>query len=368
MGFPCRRGVSCAVCAIFAALFSVSMIGCSSHERMETALASGAGMSFAGAQVPQYKMSVAPQAMHVIGDSADLPQRAISTPPMTKLSSADAPSDLRVMTFNLRVPFILDANNHWAFRKKNVIKTIAAATPDVLGVQECVAEQADYLREQLPAYGFRGVGRGDGRRQGEFAAILYRRDKFTEIDHGYFWLSETPDVPGSKSWGAWSTRMCTWIKLQPRDGSPAFAMFNAHLDNMSGRSRENSARLMHEKIVEITGGSPVIVTGDFNADAGTEPYRLLLAGEQEDKPQLLYDAFRVTHPRIQSDEGTRHDFNGKRGGDRIDWILCNTGFTPLAAHINRTRSFMGYPSDHFPVQVTLRPAQRNTKPLMARIE
>src|SRR5687768_16818063 len=260
------------------------------------------------------------------------------------------------MSFNLRVPFVLDHLNHWTFRKGNVIKTIENARPDVMGLQECVASQADFLREQLSDYAFRGVGRGDGNRQSEFAPVMWRRDKFKEIAHGYFWLSERPDTPGSKSWGAWSTRMCTWVKLQPLDGSAPFAIFNAHLDNMSGRARENSARLMRQRINTLASGMGVIVTGDFNADAGSKPYKLLIAGEQVGIPQLLFDAFRLANPKVKSDEGTRHDFNGGRGGNRIDWILCTTNFTPVRCEINRTRSLLGYPSDHYPVQAVLRPA------------
>ena len=376
---PCRRVAA----AVVVAIVSLPMIGCSSHERVETALARSAFVSTSTASVfapsaaiaaPKFFVSPSP-APHatdsIVGNSANYAAPTAATPAkMTTSSSlarAAAAADLRVMTFNLRVPFILDATNHWGFRKKNVIKTIQAAHPDVLGVQECVAEQADYLREQLPGYGFRGVGRGDGNRQSEFAPVMYRRDKFKEIDHGYFWLSETPDVPGSKSWGAWSTRMCTWVKLQPLDGSPAFCMFNAHLDNMSGRSRENSARLMHQKIEQLASGMGVIVTGDFNTDAGTEPYKLLLAGETLGVPQLLFDAFRLANPKVTPDEGTRHDFNGKRGGDRIDWILTNTAFTPVSAAINRTRMMLGYPSDHFPVEAVLRPTVTGA-PLVARVE
>jgi endonuclease/exonuclease/phosphatase family metal-dependent hydrolase len=286
------------------------------------------------------------------------------------LNAAANASDLRVMSFNLRVPFLLDATNHWGFRKKSVIKTIRDAQPDVLGAQECVAEQADFLREQLPEYGFRGVGRGDGQRQSEFAPVLWRHDKFKELDHGYFWLSATPEVPGSKGWGAWSTRMCTWVKLQPLDGSPAFAIFNTHLDNMSGRARENSARLIRERITSVCGAGagamPVIVTGDFNADAGSAPYKFLLAGEQVGVPQMLFDAFRVTNPRFTGDDGTRHDFSGKRSGTRIDWVLCNTGFSPVSAEINHSRTLLGYPSDHFPVQAILRPV--GAQSMVARIE
>jgi endonuclease/exonuclease/phosphatase family metal-dependent hydrolase len=270
---PCRRVAAAAVVAIV----SLPMLGCGSHERVETALARSAFVSTSTASAfaptagatPKFFISPTPTPHTlnpVVGSSANYAAPTATTPAKMTTSSSlaragAAGDDLRVMTFNLRVPFILDATNHWGFRKKNVIKTIEAAHPDVLGVQECVAEQADYLREHLPEYTFRGVGRGDGARQGEFAAVLYRSDKFKEIDHGYFWLSETPDVPGSKSWGAWSTRMCTWVKLQPLDGAPAFCMFNAHLDNMSGRSREMSARLMHQRIEQLASGMGVIVTG-----------------------------------------------------------------------------------------------------------
>ena len=377
---PSRRVVAAAV--VLAAA-SFALVGCSSHERVETALAQGAFVNTSSALAlttplatsvtPKFFISPTPRTIDSTAalSSPTHEPAARMTTKSSPLASTVAADDLHVMTFNLRVPFILDATNHWSFRKKNVIKTIETAHPDVLGVQECVAEQADYLRAQLPEYGFRGVGRGDGQRQSEFAPVLWRRDKFKEIDHGYFWLSETPEVPGSRSWGAWSTRMCTWVKLQPLDGSPAFAVFNAHYEPISGRARENSARLMHQRIMSLASGMGVIVTGDFNADAGTAPYKLLLAGEQVGAPQLLFDAFRLANPKVRGDEGTRHDFSGKRGGDRIDWILANTAFTPVSATINRTRSLMGYPSDHFPVLAVLRPTATTPamgSPAVARVE
>ena len=396
MGFPRPRRLVGA--ALVVAAVSI-LVGCGSHERVETALASNAfikptqtasivPVSSSGVMnvpwtqtptgnAPGFRIApVKPATPSAMPRSVNaVPQRAMTTiadlpsNAKPKKLTNETPDDLRVMTFNLRVPFVLDAQNHWQFRKGNVIKTIENFRPDILGTQEVVAEQADYLRQNLPEYGFRGVGRGDGVRQGEFAAILYRRDKFKEIDHGYFWLSETPDVPGSKSWGAWSTRICSWVKLQPTDGSAPFAVFNAHMDNLSGRAREMSARLMHERIVSLAYGMPVIVTGDFNADAGTDPYRILLAGEEAGVPQLLFDAFRVANPRVTGEEGTHHSFNGGRGGDRIDWILCTTGFTPVSGEINRWRGALGYPSDHFPVQVILRPvAPAKAATPIARVE
>jgi endonuclease/exonuclease/phosphatase family metal-dependent hydrolase len=354
---PCRRLAA----AVALAVISLSMIGCNSHERVETALAKSSFVSVSSAwtapSTPAYTLAPAPHSLDALPPAiAGVDTTRRPTTPAKMATASSTGDDLRVMSFNLRVPFLLDGMNHWGFRKNNVIKTIEKARPDVIGLQECVADQADFLREELTAYDFRGVGRGDGRRQSEFAPVMWRRDKFKEIDHGYFWLSTTPNVPGSKSWGAWSTRMCTWVKLQPLDGGAPFAIFNAHLDNMSGRARENSARLMRQRINTLASGMGVIVTGDFNADAGSAPYKLLLAGEQVGIPQLLFDAFRLANPKVRGDEGTRHDFNGARGGNRIDWILCTTNFTPVRCDINRTRSLLGYPSDHYPVQAVLRPA------------
>jgi endonuclease/exonuclease/phosphatase family metal-dependent hydrolase len=388
MGVVAVRRLSCALVVCCASL--AGLTGCGSHERVETALASASAFNmaagFAGATpssslAPSNGYTITPVAPPRSANvsSGKYTQRAMTTmspaaaaattaKPLHAMTANPA-ADLRAMTFNLRVPFLLDGTNHWGFRKGNLVKTIKDFNPDLLGTQECVAAQADYLREELPEYGFRGVGRDDGKRGGEMTAVFYRRDKFKELDHGYFWLSERPTVPGSKSWGAWFTRMCTWVKLQPLDGSPAFCVFNAHLDNMSGRARVESARLMREKIAEYASGMPVIVTGDFNADAGTEPYQMLLAGDTLGVPQMLFDAFRLANPKVNSDEGTRHDFNGKRGGNRIDWILVNGGFQPLHAEINHARSLIGYPSDHFPVQAILRPVVpgKSAMPL-ARVE
>jgi endonuclease/exonuclease/phosphatase family metal-dependent hydrolase len=282
------------------------------------------------------------------------------------LTPGSAPRDLRVMSFNLRVPFLLDGVNHWGFRKNLLVDTILQFQPDVLGTQECVAEQGDFLQEELPDYTFLGVGRDDGKRKGEMTGVMYRKDRFREIDHGYFWLSSTPNVPGSKSWGAWFTRMCTWVKLQPLDGSTAICVFNVHLDNMGARSRVESALLLRRQIASIAPGMPVVVTGDFNADAGSKPYRALLAA-LPGLPQTLVDAFRVSNPKPTREEGTHHDFHGTRGGSRIDWILVNSGFSPISVTINHAQSGVQFPSDHFPVQAILRPAPQGNLPF-ARLD
>src|SRR3712207_7586469 len=54
------------------------------------------------------------------------------------------------------------------------------------------------LEERLPGYRWIGVGRMDGKDGGEFSPILYRSTCLEPIDHGTFWLSETPEEPGSR--------------------------------------------------------------------------------------------------------------------------------------------------------------------------
>src|SRR5690242_18659922 len=123
----------------------------------------------------------------------------------------DAARDLRVMSYNIRYGTAPDGENHWDRRKDFLAETIRVFAPDLLGTQETLAAQRDLLAEKLPEYDHLGVGREDGRDQGEMAALFYKRDRFEKLGGGHFWLSETPDKPGSKSWDSALPRMVTWV-------------------------------------------------------------------------------------------------------------------------------------------------------------
>ena len=265
----------------------------------------------------------------------------------------NSPNDYRVMSFNLRTKFIMDAHNHWNHRKQLVVQSILRFTPDLLGTQECQASQARYLKDHLPGYRFVGVGRNNGKASGEMCAIFYRDDKFNKLDEGSFWLSETPNKPGSKSWGSGYKRMVTWVKLKPRSGGESFFFFNTHLDNRADYARVHQAWLLRRKIDQIADGSPTILTGDFNTDSGTTPYQLLVRGPQDWRGYLV-DTYRAIHPTPTGNEGTRHNFHGGTGGDRIDWIITTDNFATLDAEIDRTNYGGQYPSDHFPVTAVVR--------------
>jgi endonuclease/exonuclease/phosphatase family metal-dependent hydrolase len=275
--------------------------------------------------------------------------------PAAPVVQADA-RDVRVMSFNLRCPTLIDGFNHWAFRKQATVETIRKFDPDVLGTQECVLEQANYLRESLPDYEFLGVGRNDGKLSGEMCGLFFKKAKYERAGSGNFWLSDTPGKPGSKSWGSTFTRMVTWVKLRARDGSgQEFCVFNTHFDVWGKHARVESAKLLRREMNQIAGGLPCIVTGDFNDDDSSQTYRTMIAGAKVDAK--LTDTFRVAHPKRSDEEGTQHSFHGTRSGPRIDWIFTTPAFETVAAGIDHSQVGSKYPSDHFPMLAIVRPTR-----------
>ena len=285
------------------------------------------------------------------------PTASASLPPGPGAGAIGSPA-LRVMSFNVRVRTIMDVMNPWRSRRETLVEAIRQFQPDVLGTQELLDAQADYLEDALPQYAFVGAGRSNGKRSGgEMCGIFYRSDRFRLVDSGHFWLSDTPEEPGRKSWGTWFTRMTTWVKLQPLTNGGAsggaFYVFNTHFDVGGERARQESAKLLRERIAVMTSGAPVVITGDFNTTEGTATYQTLLAGPGGRGPKFT-DAYRDVHPVATRDEATRHGFDGSTRGERIDWIIASPGFDPVEAAIVRHNRDGKYPSDHFPVTAVLR--------------
>jgi len=284
------------------------------------------------------------------------------------MSQIKTARELSVMTFNLRVRTILDGSNIWDRRRDQVVERVRSFDPDLLGTQEGLDSMETYLRQQLGDYTFRGVGRSDGRHSGEMCGVFFKTARFDLLDGGHFWLSTTPEKPGSRGWGAIFPRMVTWVKLRPRDGGATFWWFNTQFDAFSGRARMQSAKLLRERMAHIADGMPCIVTGDFNASPSSSPYRTLLA-EQQPPTSSLHDVFQAAHPVDTRKAGTVHFFTGWTGGWRMDWILASSHFQTIDAEIAHTRGPGGYPSDHFPVTARLRgPAGTPPQPQAKRRE
>jgi endonuclease/exonuclease/phosphatase family metal-dependent hydrolase len=270
------------------------------------------------------------------------------TGPVQAGNQAQAAQPLSVMSFNIRYGTANDKENHWTLRRAFLFDVVRDINADVIGLQEALDGQIQELLEAAPEYAVVGVGRDDGRARGEYAAILYRRTRFHVAESGTFWLSDTPEVVASKSWGNSITRICTWARLIDRDGR-AYWHFNVHFDHQSQPSRERSAALLAERIRGRRYlDEPVVVTGDFNAGESNPAVSALTTAAAGSAP-LLVDSFRVRHP----DEQTVGTFSGftleATTGDKIDYVLVSPGTTVHDAAIVRTSRDGRYPSDHFPV-------------------
>ncbi|MDJ0275461.1 endonuclease/exonuclease/phosphatase family protein [Sphingomonas sp. 2R-10] len=253
--------------------------------------------------------------------------------------------DLTVMTLNIRLPADGDGANRWELRRDLTAATVGRADPDVIGTQELFKRQGDDLVARLPRYRWIGVGRsGTGRADDEHMGIFYRADRLQVERWGNFWLSDTPDLPGSISWGHPYPRMVTWVIFREGDGK-RFAMFNTHLPYRAEDepAREKGAALLASRIPAIAGDLPVVVTGDFNTVPESATHRKLEQG--------LTDAWTATRQR-SGPEATFHGFTGKPDR-RIDWIFAR-GFTLRAVRTIDTRRGALFPSDHYPVVATLR--------------
>lgn len=271
----------------------------------------------------------------------------------TLASAADAP--LRVMSFNLRYATAADGDNAWEKRKDVLLETIVAFKPDLLGTQETLALQADFLTEHLKDYKLVGVGRDDGKRKGEFSALLYKTSRFEAVDSGTFWLSETPGVPGSKSWDSSLPRIATWVKLRDhQNGNLEFLYLNTHWDHRGNQARVESGKLIRKWLAEHAAGLPAIVTGDLNVNDTHAGFLALTA--TGDGPVHLTDSYRQVHPETKPDEASFHNFSGNQAGRRIDFVLITPEWIATEAAIDHTNREGRYPSDHYPVTAVLKRA------------
>lgn len=266
-------------------------------------------------------------------------------PPAAARASAD--TDVRVLTFNIRYGTAPDGPNAWPQRAQKVYDVIGEQDADFVGLQEALRFQIDGIREAVPGYGEVGVGREDGRAAGEYSAILYRTERWRVADSDTFWLSDTPEVPGSATWGNEITRIVTWARFIDKVTGKAVRVYNTHFDHLSQPSRMKSAELLAERIAKREPADPVVVTGDFNSGEDN-PAIGYLESENGRSPVRLVDTFRVLHPHATS-VGTFGEFLGLRDGPKIDYIFVEPGTRVRAAGIIHESIDGRYPSDHYPV-------------------
>ena len=256
--------------------------------------------------------------------------------------------NVRLMSFNIRYGTADDGENVWENRKELVFDVICGYKGDVVGLQEALRFQIDEIRRAIGDYGEVGVGREDGKREGEYCCILYRRDRFKVAEKGTFWFSNSPWVPGSIHWGNACTRICTWVRLIDKETGEGFYVYNVHLDHVSQPSREKSAELLAKKVKRREHKEPFFVMGDFNAGEDNKATHYLRGWGETMSPVVMVDTYRILHP-FEDKVGTFHGFKGGRDSEKIDYIFTGIKTKVLESEIVRMHEGGRYPSDHFPV-------------------
>ena len=248
---------------------------------------------------------------------------------------------VRVMSFNIRCTNV--GNDSWEDRIGIVTETIVKSGADSVGVQEATPEWMETLDKELSSYSWVGVGRDDGKNEGEFSSIFYLKDKYNLIDSGTFWLSETPEEV-SRGWDAGCNRVCTWAVLENKETKEQYVHINSHFDHVGIKAREESVKLIlahAEKYKDL----PVVFTADMNVVEGSENYVQMTSGCLKDTKYLTDNSMNYL---------TYHDTKpSNHRDDVIDYVMVNDGFKVLSYRVVTAGIDNRYVSDHFPVYADL---------------
>ena len=270
------------------------------------------------------------------------------------------PADsIRVGSYNIRLSRgDVGTPNAWDERKADLVDLIKGLDLDAFGLQEVCPDQAQYLRENLSEFAFVGDHRGADRKSDEASPVFYRKDRFEAEKSGTFWLSETPEVPASKSWGTSHTRVCSYLVLRDLTTGKRFCFANTHTDHRSEEAREKGMMLVIERMKEFGAGAPIVFTGDHNCRDDEPPAQAVR--------RVLKDARDATETRTKGPCSTFQGFglyedgptveNGRAYKDyRIDYIYVSDGTRVLdfETHDDKRPGTDLYPSDHYPITATI---------------
>ena len=265
--------------------------------------------------------------------------KTVEAPPAEPLAEG---ADLRVVQFNLRCTGFGETSV--AYRAPLMAAELNSLGADSMGFQEASLRWMTYLEEHLPDYAYVGVARGDGKSLGEFSPIFYLKEKYDVAESGTFWLSKTPDKPGTRDWGSACNRICTWAVLENKETGARYAHFNTHLDHISGEARKNQMAVLLDRLKEYLGVYPVVLTGDLNDLEDSDMYREAAA--------LLTDA-RHAAP-VTDTQDTFHNYGGVVPMGLLDYVFVSEDVGPLVFHVIDDKINDAYLSDHYGVYVDLK--------------
>ena len=246
------------------------------------------------------------------------------------------------MTLNIRYDEKRDSLDNWHLRKLEMVELIQTKKPDILGIQEGLFHQVQYLDSALVNYTYAGCGRDDGYQKGEFSAIYIDTTVFTIYQSGTFWLSDTPNKV-SVGWDAALPRICSYAQISHKISKKSVWIFNTHFDHKGQSARLRSAELILKKVSEINPeNQPYILMGDFNATPEEKPIQLLVAAHHK-LPQ-----------KINGPQGTFNGFGKENNTRRIDFIFSSKVKILKYIHLDGKRKNGRYISDHLPVYASIR--------------
>ena len=246
---------------------------------------------------------------------------------------ACAPTEQKVnarwATFNIRYDNPEDSLDGWAYRKDTVASFIRSNRLDIVGMQEVLHHQLEDLKSRLPEFEAIGVGRDDGKTDGEYAPLFYRKDRFEVLDSNTFWLSQYPDSVGFVGWDGACCRIATWAKMKDKQSGKIFMAVNTHFDHVGVEARRKGALLIIEKIKEIVGDRPAVLTGDFNVDDRSEAYATITTNAF-----VLKDAHKIAAER-KGVNHTWHDFGciPADKAEKIDFIFVTPQIEVASSYI-----------------------------------
>lgn len=260
---------------------------------------------------------------------------------MISLFTAALGQTTKLITYNIRYDNPNDGDNIWDNRKSKMASLLNYYEPSFFGIQEGLLHQVEYLDSCLTAYEYIGVGRDDGKQKGEYCALFYDTRSYKVIIDSTFWLSEAPDTPSS-GWDADLNRICTYGLFENLDTQKRIWVMNTHFDHRGEMARQNSARLISQRIEQMNRDHlPLVLMGDFNATSEQKPIQILKAH--------LSDALEISEKPFYGPPGTSNGFRNEEIVRRIDYLFTRNVKVLSYAHIDDRLDNNNHISDHLPV-------------------
>ena len=255
-------------------------------------------------------------------------------------------NDINIMTYNIRYASFNDNQENWNNRKDGVISLLHEH--DFIGLQEATPVQIKDIKNALGnEYGLISRSREVDPEQGEASPVLYRKDLWELLDSGTFWLSATPDIPGSNTWGAAYNRVSSYGLFKSKEGRDSILVINTHLDHICQEARIKGTKLIHERLGIFIDKYPSVFMGDLNVEDNNEVYAYITS------EMKLKDSYREVHPKFSIRDNTFHGWESDTANIRIDYIFINHRISAKEVRVDMTKVNHSYPSDHFPVEAEL---------------